>query len=760
MMLDPLNDLKGIKFDCDEDGSNEVKTGVFTPMVLRKLKQLQEFFVAKDIEPVSEWFTYSQNDFKEWTKGILKKRLIPNANTPETPAARVHFQSPISPIPTPGSASQFSGTSSKTTAAEFHKSVKKSVDDYQSLTKDANWKTWKRLLHATAANHGLSNVLNPDYVPTTDEELELFNAHNKFMFLVFMNHLKTAKASVAVRRHELNQDAQKVYADLLKSYENDIAGNIQAHALRTEIINMRLDSNWRGCYETFLHKWTNKILELENLENSSIPSKDKRTWLETTLSTNTDMSKTFADVVTQEGANAILNGGQNPRLDFEDLFALLKQRTIMLDNYQKRSDVTQHRRTNNTHVKRDQKNSGNTNTQVKKDKTKWTGPDMKMEAHMSFSDHDWYNNVTKKQKEELNKLRGKFKSSNNKNNSTTNPTSSNRNGQSGSPKKTPRSVYSLEQAHQQEETENTNKIGDLRDETTSEEPLPGIRSILSNRLARKSPEQSQSQENCAPEEIFAHGRRYKQFQVRRTTYSIKNLDLNVQHAGSLIDGGANGGMSGTDVRFMYSTFGQADITGVGENTITNLPIGTVASLIETTSGPIIGFFHQYAHLGKGRTVHAANQLRHFGVKVYDESKKTGGKQMIFHPDGYTIPLHIRDGLAYMDMYPPSDEELDKYPHVFFTADAPWDPKCLDCENNLEDADRECAEEPDWIDGNIDDSGYLIFSNSIIHHQYTEPADEFEEFVDHCSLEIHQHKVNTKSPNLDNLGPNFGFVPRE
>ena len=207
-MINPLNDLKGIKFDYDEECSDDIKTGVFTPMVLRKLKQLQEFFVAKDIEPVSEWFTYSHNDFKEWSKGTLKKRLIPNTNTPETPAPRVNFQSPISPMPTPGSVSQFSGTSSKTTAAEFHKSVKKSVDDYQSL--NANWKAWKRLLHATAANHGLSNVLNPEYVPTTDEELVLFNAHNKFMFLVFMNHLKPAKASVAVRRHELNQDAQKL----------------------------------------------------------------------------------------------------------------------------------------------------------------------------------------------------------------------------------------------------------------------------------------------------------------------------------------------------------------------------------------------------------------------------------------------------------------------------------------------------------------------------------------------------------------------
>ncbi len=30
----------------------------------------------------------------------------------------------------------------------------------------------------------------------------------------------------------------------------------------------------------------------------------------------------------------------------------------------------------------------------------------------------------------------------------------------------------------------------------------------------------------------------------------------------------------------------------------------------------------------------------------------------------------------MAMYPPTDEEMDKYPHVFFTADSSWDPRCF------------------------------------------------------------------------------------
>jgi len=46
--------------------------------------------------------------------------------------------------------------------------------------------------------------------------------------------------------------------------------------------------------------------------------------------------------------------------------------------------------------------------------------------------------------------------------------------------------------------------------------------------------------------------------------------------------------------------------------------------------------------------------------------RQGGQQCLTTVEGYKIPLSIRRGLPYMDMYPPSDYELDSLPHVVLT----------------------------------------------------------------------------------------------
>ena len=44
--------------------------------------------------------------------------------------------------------------------------------------------------------------------------------------------------------------------------------------------------------------------------------------------------------------------------------------------------------------------------------------------------------------------------------------------------------------------------------------------------------------------------------------------------------------------------------------------------------------------------------------------------------------YIRNGLAYMDMRPPTQDEYDKFDHVIFTSDVTWDPTVLDDETDL------------------------------------------------------------------------------
>jgi hypothetical protein len=72
-------------------------------------------------------------------------------------------------------------------------------------------------------------------------------------------------------------------------------------------------------------------------------------------------------------------------------------------------------------------------------------------------------------------------------------------------------------------------------------------------------------------------------------------------------------------------------------------------------------------------------MEHFGCLVNDRARAHGGTQSLITPEGHVIPLNIRDGLFYMDMHAPNDQEMETLPHVFVTSDSPWDPSLLDDE---------------------------------------------------------------------------------
>ena len=115
----------------------------------------------------------------------------------------------------------------------------------------------------------------------------------------------------------------------------------------------------------------------------------------------------------------------------------------------------------------------------------------------------------------------------------------------------------------------------------------------------------------------------------------------------LIDRGANGGLAGADMRVIHTTHRKINIVGIDDNGLTGLNVVTAAALLDTQKGPIIGVFHEYAHLGKGRSIHAAGQMEWFNCQVDDISKIVGGAQQIETSEGYVIQLSIESGLVYM-----------------------------------------------------------------------------------------------------------------
>ena len=51
-----------------------------------------------------------------------------------------------------------------------------------------------------------------------------------------------------------------------------------------------------------------------------------------------------------------------------------------------------------------------------------------------------------------------------------------------------------------------------------------------------------------------------------------------------------------------------NIVGIDGHELTGLDVVTGAALFDTQKAPAIRIFHEYAHLGKGRSIHAAGHM--------------------------------------------------------------------------------------------------------------------------------------------------------
>ena len=84
-------------------------------------------------------------------------------------------------------------------------------------------------------------------------------------------------------------------------------------------------------------------------------------------------------------------------------------------------------------------------------------------------------------------------------------------------------------------------------------------------------------------------------------------------------------MAGSDVRLISQTPFFADVNGIDNHEVKNLPICTVAGLVQSQKGPNILIMHQYAYHGKGKTIRSSGQTENFKNHVDDRSRKVGGK---------------------------------------------------------------------------------------------------------------------------------------
>ena len=201
--------------------------------------------------------------------------------------------------------------------------------------------------------------------------------------------------------------------------------------------------------------------------------------------------------------------------------------------------------------------------------------------------------------------------------------------------------------------------------------------LMSNASAQFPAPTAPSQANDTVTTTFNGGH----YQIRHMNYAYQYTQhvVHTEYQGALVDSGANGGMGGSDMRVLATVpHAFVDITGIGGKVLQCLPIIQGASIVHMVDeGPVILIMSQYAHKPDSKSIHSKSQIEHFGGVVHDSAKSMGGQQLVVTHKGYTIPFHVCNGLYYMDMSPAKDEDMEHYPHVFITADAPWNPDVVD-----------------------------------------------------------------------------------
>ena len=495
-------------------------------------------------------------------------------------------------------------------------------------------------------------------------EQELFKGKQSFVYSVLVTSLQTEKGRELVK--EFEGDARSI---ILKLHHYHTKSNVAQHdiiTLTTEITNLTLNDSWKGTVRQFLSHFKEKLRLLDRLVpiSDQLPETTRLTFLQRAVHQNQDLRQIHVmDSVWRFKTDS------TEALTFDTYYNLLWDAAHQYDLHQTKNGP--------------QRKAFSSQQEDINDVDQYANAEEQFSTHPEPGDHSPYSvyqssfHPKMPQKsflarhiwETLSESTKQMIIEHNKKVKLNNPTPY-PSGSKTKPNPTlGKSTPTPKQAHQHSQ-----------DEPTEESPSDTSTQTLVNKCLAESGIDPTDIQNVmsvshAKRDISSHDSS-RQIQTHQR-YVFARVNQSNHHN---IDRGANGGLAGADMRVIHTTPRKINIVGIDDHELTGLNVVTAAALLDTQKGPIIGVFHEYAHLGKGRSIHAPGQMEWFNCQVDDRSKIVGGAQQIETSEGYVIPLSIESGLVYMHTIRiPTDQDLQNYPHVFFTSPDIWDASVLDHE---------------------------------------------------------------------------------
>ena len=665
------------------------------------------------------------------------------------PEEEVHFQTPskLGSPATPRSMATSVASESYITLSNFKKGIKRDASAYPIFKNERYYNTFIRHFKATAKAQGLNSPMDPNFTPGSDEyEQQLFQDQQDFLYSVLISSLKTDFSEALVKDHE--GDAQLII-ELLHEHHtgNSQYSRSEINRITKYLTNIKLDDTWRGTNESFLMHYNDQLRLLDSLVDSDekLPDNTRVTFLESAVESVPDLRRVK---ITDNVLQAQLDSTRP--ITYRSYFDLLKDAAFHLDQATKRGSKI--RRTNvhfsGPNNEDDHQNLTSDDHQVIQQEDVCNEPPEPL-SYSVFQSHFQGSSTSSTQKiflpkpiwEKLSKDQQQMIIDHNRSLPKSGSSSISTPNKSPSPlphKPTPQQTAKSQQVHthqSDESTADTTKI-----ETTPSDPL----------LAMVHQSIHTSNDDASDITKVLSAKRSRQIQVcKHYIFQHANHTNN-----QLVDRGANGGLAGSDMRVIYKTHRKINISGIDNHEVNGLDVVTAATLLNTSLGKVIGIFNEYAHLGKGSSIHSSGQLEWFKTHVDEKSVKVGGTQLITTLEGYSVPLLIKDGLAYAtSLGRPTDQDMDTYPHVFFTSPDEWDLSVLDHDPPpLDGLDPSQVLDQPFGDPMFD--AYGDFNERIIANLNTlldAPPEDYGSYI------ANLHQGSSQEPDWNALRPFFAWT---
>ncbi|MEM7536959.1 MAG: hypothetical protein AAF639_32575, partial [Chloroflexota bacterium] len=198
-----------------------------------------------------DWTTFTRAEFDEF-------RISPHNRIPMTaraPPSLVHSAT---------------GTRPRDVVQDFCRGIKRDPASFTPLKDEKQWDNWRRHTVAAARAQDVSDVLDPNYTPSTPVDVELFAEKQKCLYSVLESNLLTDKGKALTRKYEKTFDAQKLYAELERHAQTSTKAAIDSGELLAYITSTRLDDgNWKGSTHSYVLHWQDQVRLYESLVDAS-----------------------------------------------------------------------------------------------------------------------------------------------------------------------------------------------------------------------------------------------------------------------------------------------------------------------------------------------------------------------------------------------------------------------------------------------------------------------------------------------------------